>query len=174
MTQLTDREPDLESADLPAVVLGTLSPSRAADFKTCPLLYRFRCIDRLPSAPSPGATRGPRVHTVLAALFDSLGDQRQLDTARALLPDAWLRVRTEEPEVGQLFADDVDGSVFAEWMASASALIGNYFALEDPPRPEPESREQLVEVEVDGVRLRGYIDRLDVPPAGDIRVVDYK
>ncbi len=25
----------------------SLSPSRAADFKTCPLLYRFRTIDRL-------------------------------------------------------------------------------------------------------------------------------
>src|SRR5260370_6564341 len=30
----------------------SLSPSRAADFMTCPLLYRFRVIDRLPAAPS--------------------------------------------------------------------------------------------------------------------------
>jgi putative RecB family exonuclease len=27
---------------------------------------------------------------------------------------------------------------------------------------------------VDGLRLRGYVDRLDVSPAGDVRVVDYK
>ena len=27
---------------------------------------------------------------------------------------------------------------------------------------------------VDGLRLRGYVDRIDVSPAGDIRVVDYK
>ena len=27
---------------------------------------------------------------------------------------------------------------------------------------------------LDGLRLRGYIDRLDVSPAGDIRIVDYK
>jgi len=26
----------------------SLSPSRASDFMTCPLLYRFRVIDRLP------------------------------------------------------------------------------------------------------------------------------
>ena len=25
-----------------------------------------------------------------------------------------------------------------------------------------------------GLRLRGYIDRLDVAPSGDIRIVDYK
>ena len=32
---------------LPEVIVGSLSPSRAADFKACPLLYRFRTIDRL-------------------------------------------------------------------------------------------------------------------------------
>lgn len=32
-------------------VLGALSPSRAADFKTCALKYRLRMIDRLPEPP---------------------------------------------------------------------------------------------------------------------------
>ena len=35
-----------ELAPLPAASVGSLSPSRASDFKTCPLLYRFRSIDR--------------------------------------------------------------------------------------------------------------------------------
>ena len=43
-----------------APVIGSLSPSRAADFKVCPLLYRFRTIDRLPEPPSRVATRGTR------------------------------------------------------------------------------------------------------------------
>ncbi|MDT4937174.1 MAG: putative RecB family exonuclease, partial [Pseudonocardiales bacterium] len=86
----------------------------------------------------------------------------------------WQRVRDEAPEVDTLFAADSDGSEFAAWMDSASGLLGNYFALEDPTRLEPESREQLVEIVVDGLRLRGYVDRIDVSPAGDIRVVDYK
>ena len=51
---------------------------------------------------------------------------------------------------------------------------GQLFALEDPTALEPAAREQLVEVVVDGLRLRGYVDRLDVSPAGDLRVVDYK
>jgi putative RecB family exonuclease len=73
-----------------------------------------------------------------------------------------------------LFAGDVDGAEFAEWMASASVLVGNYFTLEDPARLEPASREELIEVVVDGLRMRGYVDRLDVAPTGEIRVVDYK
>ncbi|MEO6999849.1 MAG: PD-(D/E)XK nuclease family protein, partial [Terracoccus sp.] len=39
-----------------------LSPSRASDFMTCPLLYRFRVIDRLPSKPTTATARGTLVH----------------------------------------------------------------------------------------------------------------
>src|SRR5262249_33536171 len=36
----------------PARPARSLSPSRAGDFLTCPLLYRFRVLDRLPEPPS--------------------------------------------------------------------------------------------------------------------------
>ena len=177
MSDPTPSLTDMTSAtvtELPPAIVGSLSPSRAADFKTCPLLYRFRCIDRLPEAPSRVATRGTVVHAVLEQLFDLPAAERTLDAARALLPDAWQRVLTESPEAAELFSADADGSELAEWLQSAAGLLENYFRLEDPSRLEPESREQLVEVVVDGLRLRGYVDRLDVSPAGDIRVVDYK
>lgn len=170
MTQVSDVSP----VELPEPVLGTLSPSRAADFKNCPLLYRFRCVDRLPEAPSLAATRGTMVHAVLESLFELPAGERTPTAAHDLLPAAWERVRGEEPVVDELFAADADGSEFTAWMASAGDLLDNYFTLEDPSRLEPESREQLIEVVVDGLRLRGYVDRLDVTPAGDIRVVDYK
>ncbi|HEY3737981.1 MAG TPA: PD-(D/E)XK nuclease family protein [Jatrophihabitans sp.] len=157
--------------ELPVAVVGSLSPSRAGDFKTCPLLYRFRTIDRLPEPASSVATRGTLVHAVLEEIFDLPSAQRTLDTAKGLLPAAWERVLAEEPAVAELFDGDTD---FAEWMASAEQLLANYFTLEDPSRFEPGAREQLVEVVVDGLRLRGYVDRLDISPAGDLRVVDYK
>jgi putative RecB family exonuclease len=171
MTQVSDVE---VPAELPPVVLGSLSPSRAADFKTCPLLYRFRCIDRLPETPSRAATRGTMVHAVLESLFDLPSAERTLDSARQMLPSAWARVREEAPEVDTLFSEDTDGSDFAGWMESAAELLGNYFRLEDPSRLEPESREQRVEIVIDGLQLRGIVDRVDVSPAGDLRVVDYK
>jgi putative RecB family exonuclease len=176
--QLSDPAPTVdpmtEIEPLPEPVLGSLSPSRAADFKTCPLLYRFRSIDRLPEAPSRAATRGTVVHAVLEALFDLPARERTLAAARSLVPDAWARVLAEEPEVASLFADDADGSDLSEWLDSAGALVENYFRLEDPSRLEPAAREELVEIVIDGLRLRGYVDRLDISPAGDIRVVDYK
>ena len=159
---------------LPPPVLGSLSPSRAADFKTCPLLYRFRTIDRLPQAPSRAATRGTVVHAVLEDLFALPAAARTIDQAKELLPAAWERVLAQAPESAELFSADSSGTELAEWLESARGLLENYFQLEDPTRVEPEAREHLVEVVVDGLRLRGYVDRLDVSPAGDIRVVDYK
>jgi putative RecB family exonuclease len=171
-------ELDADPADLPVPlpvpVLGSLSPSRAADFKTCPLLYRFRTIDRLPEVPSMVATRGTLVHAVLERIFDLPGTERTLEAARSMLPDVWQALLADEPELAGLFAEDADGSEFAGWLESAAGLLGNYFALEDPARLEPAAREQLVEVVLDGLRLRGYVDRLDINPDGDVRVVDYK
>lgn len=166
--------PGTPGPDGPAVPIGSLSPSRAADFKACPLMYRLRTIDRLPEPPSSAATRGTMVHAVLESLFDQPAAERTVERARALLPDAWQRVLREEPAVADLFAGDTDGGRFAEWMASAGALLDSYFRLEDPSRLEPFAREQLVEVVIDGLKLRGYIDRIDQSPAGDLRVVDYK
>ena len=67
-----------------ASLRGSLSPSRAGDFMTCPLLYRFRVIDRLPEEPSPAAVRGTLVHRVLELLFDQPASQRELGQASEL------------------------------------------------------------------------------------------
>jgi putative RecB family exonuclease len=157
-----------------APVLGSLSPSRAADFKTCPLLYRFRSIDRLPQKPSLAATRGTVVHSVLERIFDLPAADRTSLSATAMVEPAWRDLLAAEPELAVLFADDESGADLAEWLSSARDLVDNYFVLENPALLEPSAREELVEVVVDGLRLRGYVDRLDVSPKGDIRVIDYK
>ena len=63
----------------------------------------------------------------------------------------------------------------AELLEEARALLSGYYRLEDPTRFDPESCEQRVEVELaDGTLLRGFVDRIDVAPTGEMRVVDYK
>ncbi|HEY3090713.1 MAG TPA: RecB family exonuclease [Jatrophihabitantaceae bacterium] len=158
-------------AALPDAVIGSLSPSRASDFKTCPLLYRFRTIDRLPEAPSRAAVRGTVVHTVLERLFDLPSAQRTVRAAQQLVEPAWRALLAEEPELAALFADEAD---LTAWLDSAGELVEGYFAIEDPSRLEPAAREELVETVIDGLRLRGYVDRLDVSSSGDVRIVDYK
>jgi putative RecB family exonuclease len=160
------------TVDLALPVVGSLSPSRAGDFMTCPLLFRFRTIDRLPSLPSPAATRGTVIHSVLERLFELPAPERTPDTARALLRPEWDALLAAEPEVGALFADETELSA---WLTSAEELLTGYFSLEDPTRVLVAEREQYVEVVLPGgLRLRGIVDRLDVAPSGDVRVVDYK
>ncbi|MFF5097316.1 MULTISPECIES: RecB family exonuclease [Actinosynnema] len=151
-----------------------LSPSRAGDFKQCPLLYRFRAVDRLPEKPTKAQVRGTVVHAVLEDLFALPAAERVPERARDLVEPAWARVRRERPEFAELFGADQDEEQ-ADWLSSARELLEGYFGLEDPRRFDPESRELLVEWELpSGVLLRGYVDRVDVAPTGEIRVVDYK
>ncbi|MCF6508867.1 Dna2/Cas4 domain-containing protein [Blastococcus sp. MG754426] len=161
----------------------SLSPSRAADFKTCPLLYRYRTIDRLPERESLAAVRGTLVHSVLERLYDLPPAQRTPESALELVEPAWAELR-DEPGIAELFeTGQEDGAEsdanapesVAAWLASAGKLVEKYFALEDPRRIQPAGREELVEVTLpDGLLLRGYVDRLDVAPNGALRVVDYK
>jgi putative RecB family exonuclease len=154
---------------------AALSPSRAADFMACPLLYRFRVIDRLPAPPSPAAARGTLVHAVLERLFDLPAADRTPERAVALLAPEWERLVAAEPELAGLISDDgLDGPDRATWFAEASGLVDTWFTLEDPTRLEPAERELYVEADVGGLTLRGYVDRLDVASNGALRVVDYK
>ena len=157
-------------------VLGALSPSRAGDFMSCPLLYRFRTIDRLPEPISPDAVRGTLVHKVLEDLFDRPAAERVPEVARDMLVPAWRELIEAEPELAELFdpSGPSDGEG-ADWLASCRTVLDRYFTLEDPARLEPAERELYVETLLDSkLLLRGFVDRVDVAPDGAIRVVDYK
>lgn len=149
-----------------------LSPSRAADYKQCPLLFRFRTIDKLEGPPSPAAARGTLVHAVLEHLFDLPPEQRTPEAALALLEPRWRALEEERPELTGMVTDA--GMTEEAWFAAARPLVEQWFDLEDPTRLEPAARELYVETEIDGLTLRGYVDRLDIAPDGAMRVVDYK
>jgi putative RecB family exonuclease len=154
-------------------VVGSLSPSRAGDFMTCPLLYRFRTIDKLPEDSSPAAVRGTVVHKVLEDLFDLPADERTPERATEMVTPAWDQVLAAEPGLAEMFTGEGDDVV--GWLHSCRESVRRYFALEDPRRLEPAEREMYVETVLDSkLLLRGFVDRLDVAPTGEVRVVDYK
>lgn len=155
--------PETSSSSAPG---RTLSPSRAADFLQCPLLYRFRVVDRLPEPVSAAAARGTLVHAVLERVFELPAAERTIDSAVAMVPAEWERLLAEQPDWAELVRQDA--------VDEAGTLVERWFALEDPTRLEPEETELYVEAELDGVTIRGIVDRLDVAPDGRLRVVDYK
>ncbi len=168
----TDSELVLEAApDAVPDHVGILSPSGASDFMSCPLLYRFRRLDKLPEPAGVPAVRGTLVHTVLERVFDLPAPRR------VPLEPALHEMLAAEPEVATLFAP-ADGEApvdRAEFLAECRALLASWFSLEDPRRLEPAERELPVEHLLESrLLLRGVLDRLDVAPTGEVRVVDYK
>lgn len=148
-----------------------LSPSRAGDFKQCPLLYRFRVVDRLPEVATQAQVKGTLVHAALEALFGLPAAERVPQTAVDLVRPSWEQMLASSPELADLVPDD-EREAFLD---HASSLVTAYYRLEDPTRFDAESRELRVEAELDdGVPLRGFVDRIDVAPTGEVRVVDYK
>jgi putative RecB family exonuclease len=113
------------------------------------------------------------VHEVLEHLFELPAAERTPEAALALLQPRWASLVEERPELATMIEDDEsldeDG-----WFAAAGALVERWFTLENPQWLEPAERELYVETEVDGLTLRGYVDRLDIAPDGAMRVVDYK
>lgn len=164
-------------------LLGALSPSRASDFLQCPLLYRFRTIDRLPERPGRAAFRGTLVHEVLDRLFDLPAEQRDLPAAVGIAPQALFDLLEHEPDAAFAMVEDapwpgeapeVPAEAIAGLLQDAEALLGAYFGMEDPGAIQPLHREQLVEADLEGgPLLRGYVDRMDEGDGG-LRVIDYK
>lgn len=171
-----------EGADGLADYPTSLSPSRASDYMTCPLLFRFRSIDRLPQEPSPAALRGTMVHRALELIFDLPTKDRTLSAATHLLEQSWDELCAAEPASAAVLRTELSlgqestpTEVAAAVIAPAAVFLETYFSLEDPQRLEPHEREFGVSVEIaDNFTIRGFIDRVDRTPDGAIRIVDYK
>src|SRR5919108_84906 len=148
----------------------SLSPSKVSSFTDCALAFRFSVIDRLPEPPSPAATKGTLVHAALERLHLLPPDDRTVDAALDCLAAAAAELRDDPDYAGlDLSADDE-----AAFHDDAATLVRNYFRLEDPRSVRAIGLELSLEAEIDGVTLRGIIDRLELDADGELVVTDYK
>jgi len=146
-----------------------LSPSRMNDFTNCPQLYKYRAVDQLPEPPSIDAERGKLIHSVLEDLFELPAASRTFESAIELMPQKWAEQLDGKPELAALVLDQ------KEWFDRVQALLTNYFSLEKPSTFESTYREVHLERNIsDEIYLHGYVDRLDIAPTGEVRIVDYK
>jgi putative RecB family exonuclease len=150
----------------------TLTPSKIAAFTNCPLAFRFSVIDRLPEPASVPAVRGTLVHRALQLLFTYLPEgARDRGAAGEALRDAQRELEATDPDYAAL---ELDAEGCERLGQQAGALLDRYFEIEDPNAVRPIALELDLECEVEGVHLRGIIDRLDLLPDGRLAVVDYK
>jgi putative RecB family exonuclease len=157
--------------------LATLSPSRASDFKTCPQLYKFRSIDKIPTEPTVYQARGTTAHLALERLFGEPAGRRTPERLYDLFREAWAELKpTEFP--------DLFSSVDEEraWGIESLHLLSDYFRMEDPSSFDPDETEMDLTVEVGDMTIRGILDRMEriteIGPDGRERqvlvITDYK
>lgn len=139
------------------------------DFTNCPQLYKYRTIDLLPEPPSIDAERGKLIHQILEDIFEYPAAERTFTTAQSLLPTRWAEQLKSKPELAALVLNE------KEWIDRAESLLTTYFSLEKPETFESTFRELHLEKTIsEEVYLHGYVDRLDIAPTGEVRIVDYK
>lgn len=149
----------------------SLSPSKMSTFRDCALAFRFTAIERLPDPATVWTVKGTLVHTALERLFWHHGPgSRDLPAALAELAVAWDELVTDPEFLGLGLGPD-EAEAFR---SDAATLVEHYFRLEDPNLVHAVGIEITLEARVEGVLLRGIIDRLDRTPDGDLVVVDYK
>ena len=148
----------------------SLSPSKISSFTDCALAFRFSAIDKLPEPPQIHTTRGTLVHAALEDLFTKPAPERTLATALTCLSDAYDRMQGDPELVG--LALDTEGE--RQLLDDAERLVRNAFVLEDPSRINPIGIELFLTLELDQLRLRGIIDRLELDDDGELIVTDYK
>ena len=167
-------EPTMSTTDpsepqtISAPTLETLSPSRASDFKVCPLLFKFKAIDKIEVPPTVYQARGTTAHLALQWLFDLAPRDRTPERLYELFRQAWVELRDEE--FPDLFDNTEDER---EWGIESLNVLSNYFLIEDPGSFDPLDRELDMTEELGDITIRGILDRMEESPDG-LTITDYK
>lgn len=148
-----------------------LSPSRCGDYLQCPLLFRFRALDRLPEPKTVAQVKGTLVHAVLEEMHKLPREQRLYPAAVKQLKPTWADMCAKDKDLLELVPEEE----LYDFLVECRSLLRGYFEMENPQGFDAYATEMYVDTVLpNGVPVRGFIDRVDVAPTGEVRVVDYK
>jgi CRISPR/Cas system-associated exonuclease Cas4 (RecB family) len=141
-----------------------LSPSQVRSFMDCQMRWWFKYGLKVPDPATGNLALGRAVHAALGENFAQKVDTREdlpTEGVVALFREAWAR-ECEQTD----FRDDENPQQLS---ATGEALITKYMDYL-APSIEPAAVEVRVDGKIGGVRVRGWIDLMDV----DGRVIDIK
>ncbi len=142
----------------------TLSPSAIEVYESCPQKFKFQKEDRIPEGPAAMLQYGSAMHRVLHDYYQAVLAKRAPDEGQLieLFRQEMRRSRMEDPLQFELYEQEGVKHIKAFLRGSARVPV------------EVLATEHDFEITVEGVRLRGRIDRVDRLADGGVRVLDYK
>lgn len=131
--------------------------------------FKYSKIDKIPEPPTEATLKGNFVHEVFEALY-ALEDasSRTPETAKLLARQLW------DEKYLDLVAPIVPETKRNDFRWSSWFCIENLWGLEDPTSTNVDEIEYELNGELDGVRIKGFIDRFSFTSTGSIVVGDYK
>ncbi len=141
----------------------TLSHSSVSLYKTCPQKWKFRYIDKIPESPKSYFSFGKSVHNGLEFLFtkSDLGFPT-LENLLSNYKNGWIREGYESVAQERWFFNEGD-RIMRGFYAKHQNESANVFQVE-----------LKFTIDVGGVPVLGYIDRIDETKNGNLAVIDYK
>ncbi|GAC1409793.1 MAG: hypothetical protein NVSMB57_02770 [Actinomycetota bacterium] len=140
-----------------------LSYSSLSTYQNCPLQYRFRYVDRVPSRPSPILSFGNALHEALRRWYNQpVPVAPPVEVLLSHLDDVW------DPTA---FASS---AMERSYKNHGREVLTDFHAKNAPGFRIPVALEQRFEIDVEGVRVSGVIDRMDRHRDGSYEIIDYK
>ncbi len=147
-----------------------LSPSSMGTFNQCPQKFRFSKIDMIADEPTSATLMGNFVHETLEYFYVLPPEDRNMANLKALAASTWENSEWLErvtPWIG------VDPDVIRLFRWNSWWCLEHIFDVENPKSVDATYIEYELNGQLDGVTLKGFIDRLTVNETETV-IADYK
>lgn len=139
-----------------------LSYSAMNLYKECPQRFKFRYVDGIKEGPKSYFSFGQSVHTALEFLYRSQLVPPSLDEMLKYYEGNWVKGGYKTPQEENL--NFLEGK----------KILRSFYEKHITDWAPAMATEYDFRVQIDGVQLRGKVDRIDKLPSGGIHVIDYK
>jgi putative RecB family exonuclease len=140
-----------------------LSYSQISLYQSCPLCYKLQYIDGLETSDRGYFSFGTTIHKCAEYFYKvKVPPPPTLDKLLKFYENNWLSAGYESAEEE------------ASYKAYGRELLAKFWELHQPDFHMPIAVEWMFNIDVEGVKLRGFIDRIDKLESGGLAIVDYK
>ncbi len=136
-----------------------LSFSRINDYLTCPQLFYFKHILKLPTKPNPYLSLGLSVHKTLEKYFLTKASPEAIFD---LYEQNWMNAG---------FSDEEEEE---RWKTNGKKMLENFIHFEQKWEGVPVAIEKKFVLRFEDYDIYGFIDRIDRLPDGRSIIIDYK
>jgi RecB family exonuclease len=139
-----------------------LSYSSISTYYECPLKFKLKYIDGLKEKPKPYFSFGSSLHNTLEFMYSYRPPPPSLDEVLKHYEDKWISegYSSEEEEEG--------------YYLYGKKILTDFYNLHAQDLKPPIAVELKFDIEIDGVPVTGFIDRIDKIEGNSAEIIDYK